>query len=124
MGSPAGFALQFSRQSVVANAADLPGPDLGRPSPASSRIALASPWKAPLPTASPLKIVEPNYDRSDPLEQVARQADEQTRHGYELATRGACFAARSEFIGALRLVAEGLDTQQKTDMHGRAWPPL
>ncbi len=37
-----------------------------------------------------------------------------------LAGRGAYFAARSEFIGALRLVAEGLDTEQTTDVHGRA----
>ena len=59
-------------------------------------------------------------DRSEQLEQVARQADRQTRHGFELAGRGAYFAARSEFIGALRLVAEGLDTEQKTDVHGRA----
>ena len=54
------------------------------------------------------------------LEQVAQQADRQTRHGFELAGRGAYFAARSEFLGALRLVAEGLDTEQKTDVHGRA----
>ena len=47
------------------------------------------------------------------LEQVAQQADRQTRHGFELAGRGAYFAARSEFIGALRLVAEGLDSEGK-----------
>ena len=64
--------------------------------------------------------MEPDKERSEQLEQVARQADEQTRHGLELAGRGAYFAARSEFIGALRLIAEGLDTQQKTDTHGHA----
>lgn len=59
-------------------------------------------------------------DRSPQLEQVAQQADRQTRHGYELAGRGAYFAARAEFIGALRLVAEGLDTEYKTTSHSRA----
>jgi tetratricopeptide (TPR) repeat protein len=54
------------------------------------------------------------------LEQIAQQADRQIRHGFELAGRGAHFAARSEFIGALRLVAEGLDTEQKSNVHGRA----
>ena len=63
---------------------------------------------------SPLATAEPNQSRSEQLEQVAQQADRQTRHGFELAGRGAYFAARSEFIGALRLVAEGLDTEQKT----------
>jgi polysaccharide export outer membrane protein len=116
---PASLSNPPASQSVPL-AADLPGPELGKPLPASSPDASESPWESPPPAASPLKIVEPANDRSDQVEQVARQADEQTRHGFELASRGACFAARSEFIGALRLVAEGLDTQQKTDMHGRA----
>jgi hypothetical protein len=72
------------------------------------------------PTASPLRIAEPADERSDLLEQVARQADRQTQHGCELAGRGAYFAARVEFLGALKLISDGLDTQQKTDMHGRA----
>jgi tetratricopeptide (TPR) repeat protein len=75
---------------------------------------------APVEMATPLKIAEPDDVRSEQLEQVARQADRQTRHGFELAGRGACFAARLEFLGALKLVAEGLDTEQKTDAHGRA----
>jgi tetratricopeptide (TPR) repeat protein len=54
------------------------------------------------------------------MEQVARLADQRTRHGYELAERGAYFAARAEFLGALRLVAEGLDAEQKTKRHSRA----
>ena len=72
------------------------------------------------PDASPLTTAEATHDRSVQLEQVAQQADRQTRHGFELAGRGAYFAARSEFIGALRLVAEGLDAEQKTDVHSRA----
>jgi len=83
--------------------------------------AVAAPSEAaPVEMASPLNIAEPNDERSEQLEQVARQADRQTRHGFELAGRGAYFAARLEFLGALKLVAEGLDTEQKTNVHGRA----
>jgi hypothetical protein len=52
--------------------------------------------------------------RSEQLEAIAREADRHTRHGFELAGRGAFFAARSEFIAALRLVAQGLDTDGQT----------
>lgn len=72
------------------------------------------------PMSWPLAAADSNPIRSAQLEQVASQADRQTRHGFELAGRGAYFAARSEFIGALRLVAEGLDTDQDTILHGRA----
>jgi tetratricopeptide (TPR) repeat protein len=58
--------------------------------------------------------------RSELLESIARQADQQIRHGYELAGRGAYYAARSEFIAALRLVAQGLDTEGKAKTHGKS----
>ena len=58
--------------------------------------------------------------RSEQLESIARQADQQTRHGLELAGRGARFAARSELISSLRLVAQGLDADGKTKIHGKS----
>ncbi|MGD0383931.1 MAG: tetratricopeptide repeat protein [Thermoguttaceae bacterium] len=58
--------------------------------------------------------------RSEQMESIARQADRQTRHGFELAGRGAYFAARSEFIAALRLVAQGLDADGRTKTHGKS----
>ncbi len=58
--------------------------------------------------------------RSEQLERIAREADRQTQHGFELAGRGAYFAARSEFIGALRLVAQGLDAEHQTTTHSRS----
>lgn len=58
--------------------------------------------------------------RSEALERVARQADRQTRHGFDLAGRGAYFAARTEFVGALRLIAGALDTERQTDLQSRA----
>jgi polysaccharide export outer membrane protein len=58
--------------------------------------------------------------RSAQLEDIARQADRQTVYGYELANRGAYFAARAEFIAALGLVAEGLDNEEHTGRHSQA----
>jgi tetratricopeptide (TPR) repeat protein len=58
--------------------------------------------------------------RSEQLESIARQADQEIRHGFELAGRGAYYAARSEFIAALRLVAQGLDTDRQTTIHGKS----
>ena len=54
---------------------------------------------APARMPSLLKIVAVNGKRSEQLEQIARQADRQTQHGFELAGRGAYFAARLEFLG-------------------------
>lgn len=70
--------------------------------------------------ASPLRGAQPSRERSDQLEQVARQVDRQTRHGADLAGRGAYFAARAEFLSALKVLAEALDTEEKTDAHSRA----
>lgn len=58
--------------------------------------------------------------RSDQLEQIAREADRHTRRGFELAGRNAVFAARSQFIVALRLLAQGLDTEHETRAHSLA----
>jgi tetratricopeptide (TPR) repeat protein len=58
--------------------------------------------------------------RSDQLESIARQADAEVRHGFELAGRGAYYAARSEFIAALRLIAQGLDGDRQTTIHGKS----
>jgi tetratricopeptide (TPR) repeat protein len=70
--------------------------------------------------SSPLPRADAAEDRSSQLEQIARQADERTRHGFELAGRRAYFAARAEFLGALRLTAEGLDAERRTKVHSRA----
>ncbi|MBN1395726.1 MAG: tetratricopeptide repeat protein [Pirellulales bacterium] len=80
----------------------------------------ARPRELPPSVATPLKTPPVAPERSDQLEFVARQADRQTMHAFELAGRGALFAARAEFLGSLRLIAEGLDTEHKTDVHRRA----
>ena len=74
-------------------------PKVEAPPPETAAPA-ATPRKISAPAAIPLKAAEPPKERSEQLERVARQADEQTRHGFDLAGRGAYFAARSELIGA------------------------
>jgi len=95
---------------------------------------LVAPSKLPAPKTTPREppsadsfVVAAQAGRADPpakrskqLEQIARQADRQTRHGFELAGRKAYFAARAEFVRALRLVAQGLDSEEQTTAHSRA----
>lgn len=64
-----------------------------------------------------------SYDsanRSPELEAIANEADMHSRNAFMLAGRGAYYAARAEFIMALRLIAQGLDGQYRTNMHSRA----
>lgn len=58
--------------------------------------------------------------RSFRLERIAREADIHTRRGFSLANRGAYYSARGEFVKSLRLVAQGLDVEHQTSVHGRA----
>ena len=58
--------------------------------------------------------------RSEAMEKIAVQSDQQIRHGFELANRGAYFAARAEFTAALRLIAQGLDNERNTTLHSQA----
>ena len=58
--------------------------------------------------------------RSEAMEKIATQSDQQIRHGFELANRGAYFAARAEFTAALRLIAQGLDNERNTTVHSQA----
>ena len=58
--------------------------------------------------------------RSERLERIAQEADRHSRRGFELAGRKAYFSARSEFVKALRLVAQGLDAEHGTNVHSRA----
>ena len=130
------LASGWTGELSAADSNDWPGPRLTNPvevinrdhagaeSVAERPIEEAAPTDKPTEAvdleASSLVAARPLEKRSEQLEQIARQADRRTQHGYELAGRGAHFAARSEFIGALRLVAEGLDTERKVSVHSRA----
>ena len=78
------------------------------------------PRELPSAEASPLSDHARRENRSEQLELIAREADRKTRHGFELAGRGAFFAARAEFLGALRIMAASLDTEHQTAAHSRA----
>jgi len=73
---------------------------------------------AALQTARPLPSGAVSLDNS--LVNVSVQADALARHAFGLAERGALYSARSEFIQALRVVAQGLDTTRGVNEHSRA----
>lgn len=79
------------------------------------------------PSALPLEVIQPNV-RSLRLEQAAKQADLLTLEGYELAGRGALFAARAEFRAALVVLAQALDAEKRTSQNSQmlaaAWVAL
>jgi tetratricopeptide (TPR) repeat protein len=54
------------------------------------------------------------------MEKIATQSDQRIRHGFEVASRGAYFAARAEFTAALRLITQGLDNQHNSTVHSQA----
>jgi len=96
-------------------------PPTSTPGPLATTPGPVAPAPGPLAT-TPGHFILPvaSLVRSAQLEDIARQADRQTVYGYELANRGAYFAARAEFTAALRLVAQGLDNEQHTSVHGQA----
>jgi tetratricopeptide (TPR) repeat protein len=80
--------------------------------PAEPQPACPAPGRLMIAAASPV--------RSEQMENLAKQADRQILEGYDLANRGAWFAARAEFTAALRLVAQGLDNDDGTTAHSQA----
>ncbi len=79
---------------------------------ASAQPAAGLQWLCPIPTRG--------MERSRTIEVAAREADTHTQRGFELAALGAYFSSRAEFIQALRLVAQALDTENQTTAYGRA----
>jgi len=60
------------------------------------------------------------YERCRSLELIAEEADKHTRRGFELAGKKAHFSARLEFTRALRILAQGLDTERNTNRYSQA----
>lgn len=85
----------------------------GRPEAAPPELLHADAGGADAPT-----LTAP--PRSRDLELAAREADRHTRRAFELAGRRAHFAARAEFVVALRLLAQALDAESHTDRHSGA----
>ena len=78
---------------------------------------IASPRHAPPAAAAAPALLPPLAPRSSEIEAVARQAERQVRRGYDLAARGAIYSARSQFIQALRTIAQALDAQAAGRRH-------
>ncbi len=89
---------------------ELPADEVAAVEPAID--AVSAPLTMPLvtPIAAP-----PPVDGAPTGAVVTERAAARIRRGYELAERGASFAARSEFVAALRMIAEAKD-----QLHGSA----
>jgi len=108
----------FAPEPPLPNEASAPVPppaERAVPEPVNSPPAReldAAPLARPIPGAAPRRTAE--------MEAVARLAFTRVQGGFALAQRGALFAARSEFIGAMRLLAQAKDTEQHTNRHSQA----
>lgn len=73
-------------------------------------------------TAAPSTALDAvaEHATSPAMSAVVQQAAAHVRQGFDLANRGAHFSARAEFLHAVRVVAQGLDAQQKTGRHSLA----
>jgi hypothetical protein len=91
---------------------ELPAVPVTADSISSQPEALPDAWREP---KSPLADASPIATGSLTGAMVAERAQAKIRHGYQLAQRGANFAARSEFIQVLRMIAEAKDQK-----HGSA----
>jgi len=54
------------------------------------------------------------------LELAARESDLHAQTAFELASRGAYYAARAQFLAAVRIIAQSLDAEHRTTLHSRA----
>lgn len=80
------------------------------------------PRTARVPTAAARQSSPPvaAAPRSPQLAAVDRRAAEHVLRGYRLASRGATFSARAEFIQALRVWSQALDVLHETSAHSQA----
>jgi tetratricopeptide (TPR) repeat protein len=118
-----GFALEVPAPEAQPEA----GPELMPTETGHSEptVTPPAPWY-PQTAVSPateerprLLVVPPEAQaqRSRDLELIAREADLHSRRAFELASNGAYFSARAEFIMALRLVAQALDADRQSRLH-------
>jgi tetratricopeptide (TPR) repeat protein len=82
--------------------------------PLATADAPARAWEPPV--APPLYHAAP--DRT--MQAISVRVDQGNRRGFELASKGALYTARAEFLKALRLVAHALDAQDGTSRHADA----
>ena len=112
-------SLTEAAMPELGHPAQAPSADEKSPPPAN-REQLADTGKAKPPAGAIAAPIYRGHRRSQQLEQVAQEADRHSRRGFELADRGAYFAARTEFVGALGVIAQGLDAEYETGFHSQA----
>ena len=99
----------------------LPAQDVAsQNTPCSATVGMTPAPSGALPAVAATELPTEPPPRSEATENIARQADRQIEHGFELVNRQAYYAARSEFLAALRMIAQGLDAEQATAIHSRA----
>jgi len=92
-----------------------PPKKLQPPAKLESRVASVPPQPEPAKTAP--KLPSKDYRA---VFAVRERMGQLVDHGLLLAQRGAYFSARAEFIQALRLATQTLDTAEKTHVHSEA----
>ncbi len=86
------------------------GPEFDAPQRSVGQATTDQAAIAPLPPLAAAPMNAGPLPRNPALDAVARQADAQTAHGFELAQRGAIHSARAEFVAALHTIAAALDS--------------
>jgi hypothetical protein len=98
------------------------GPNLAGPAASSEKLYEARPERA-IPSDQVMDLPPitsvPQGERHV-MNAVQQRADECNRRAFGLASRGAFFAAESEFIRAARIIAQALDARNETARHSRS----
>jgi len=115
---PTQYTGEFDPLPGIGEFDPLPAPIAPRRVARDVAPSLPSPAPAPAPA---MDIVAEEYaPRSTEMIVVAKRAHEHVERGFNLAGRGAVMSARSEFLMAVRMIAEALDVFQSTDRHTQA----
>ena len=128
--SPSNADLEIDSPSLVqenhphANI-PVPGPAIEEPAPQARATGLVN---VPQVENSPaVEQIAPTYSdqqaessRSKAMRVVSEQAAQHVRRGMSLASRGAPYSARSEFILAMRLISQALDVSNNNHAHTEA----
>ncbi len=105
-----------------AKVVELPVPKINRTAPSTapeiSDVQIAKPIAPPAVAIAASPVARPEPNRA--MQAVTQQADRLIEHGMSLASRGALYAARVEFIQALRMITQALDTLKGTTEHSRS----
>jgi len=122
-GSPKESQESSRRQAVLPTLISADGGDISHgDAAASDSPADATRPKAVTPPARLPAVLSPEREAelSRELQVVRQRARKGIERGFHLAERGAVFSARAEFIRALRVMTQALDTRAGGSDHSRA----